>query len=221
MFGFILVIIAFLIGFPIAHYTSFLINNSEDCEKQITFSFLSVRSITICFISSVLWLIIYLVCGISVSSVIYMIASSILLAISVVDFAVYEIPFQFNVVLAVLGIAVLLMDITHWYEYVIGFFAVSGIFLLMAVVTKGNGMGGGDVKLMAAAGLLLGWKKILFAMVIGSVLGILVHGVLMIVLKKKHMLAFGPYLSMAVYIMTIYGDKLLGWYVNTFFNFTY
>lgn len=150
-----------------------------------------------------------------------MIVSSILLAISVVDFAVYEIPFQFNVALAVLGIAVLLMDISHWYEYVIGFFAVSGIFFLMAVLTKGNGMGGGDVKLMAAAGLLLGWKKILFAMVIGSVLGILVHGVLMIVLKKKHMLAFGPYLSMAVYIMTIYGDELLGWYVNTFFNFTY
>lgn len=218
MFGAIVFCVGFLLGFPIAHYTSYLINNSEDCEKKILFSFVSFRSVLIGLISGLLWWIVYYFMGISILSIVYMSASSLLLAISVVDFAVNEIPPQFNVGLAVLGVVCLLMDINHWYKYLIGAIAVSGIFLLMALATKGQGMGGGDVKLMAATGFMLGWQKILFVMVIGSILGIIIHGAMMILLKKKHMLAFGPYLSMGVYIMMIWGGAILDWYINNFFN---
>lgn len=113
----------------------------------------------------------------------------------------------------------MVMDMSHWYMYVIGAFTVSGVFFIMALATKGKGMGGGDIKLMAATGLLLGWQKILFVMVIGAILGIIIHSVAMALLKKKSMLAFGPYLSMGVYIMMIYGDVIVNWYVNTFLFF--
>ena len=219
MFGAIVFFVGFILGFPIAHYTSYLINNCEDCEKQVVFKFVSIRSILICAIGGLLWLVVYIFDGISILSLVYMVVSSILLAISVVDFAVNEIPPQFNIALACLGLICLGSDLSHWYNYLIGAAAVSGIFLLMALATKGQGMGGGDIKLMAATGFMLGWQKILFVMVIGSVLGIIIHGTMMVILKKKHMLAFGPYLSMGVYIMMIWGSLVVDWYVNTFFNF--
>lgn len=219
MLGIMFFIVGFILGIPIAHYTTFLINNSEDCQKKIEFSMLSIRSMLIAFVGGVLWLVIYLVRDISVLTIIYAVASSILLAISVVDFAVYEIPPQFNVALAVLGLVCIAVDWQHWLQYVIGAFTVSGIFYLMALATGGKGMGGGDIKLMAATGLMLGWKKILFVMLIGAVLGIFIHSIAMIILKKKSMLAFGPYLSMAVYIMMIYGNELVQWYVDTFLTF--
>lgn len=219
MLHFAFSIIGFFIGVLISHYTSFLINKCEDKQKDVIFKLLSMRTFIICVIDSVLWLTLYILLGMSVISILYMMASSILLALSVVDFAAYEIPPQFNVALAVIGVVVLAMDYTHWYEYVIGAFTVSGIFYLMALATKGRGMGGGDIKLMAAAGLILGWKKILFSMVFGAILGVLIHSIAMAMLKKKSMLAFGPYLSMGIYIMMILGGPILSWYIANFLTF--
>lgn len=221
MFGIIVFTIAFLLGFPIAHYSSYLINNCEDCVKPITFKVLSVYTLVACLLSGALWLGIYIALGITMLSVIYMIVASILLSISIVDFAVYEIPPQYDIAIAILGVVCLIADYRHWYLYLIGACTVSGIFLLIFFASKGEGMGFGDIKLMAAAGLLLGWKKILFVMVIGSILGILFHGAAMLILRKKHVLSFGPYLAMGTYIMMLYGDAIVGWYINTFFNFTY
>lgn len=219
MFGIVVFVVGFLIGFPIAHYTSYLINNSEDCQEKIEFKPISIRTTILCFIGGGLWLTIYMIIGLSIIVVAYLLATSILLAISVVDFAVYEIPPQFNIALAILGLICMFCDLSHWYTYVIGAFTVSGVFFMIALVTKGSGMGGGDIKLMAAAGFLLGWQKIFFVMVIGAILGIIIHTFAMAMFKKKSMLAFGPYLSMGVYIMMIFGETIVNWYINTFFVF--
>lgn len=221
MFVVVTFIIAFLLGVPIAHYTAYFINNSEDCIKRVDFGFIKIRTVLISFINGFLWLVIYIVEDFSYLSVIYMVASSILLAIAVVDFAVFEIPFAFNVALGVLGAVAMMLDYHHFLSYLVGACLVSGIFLLTALVTKGNGMGGGDVKLMVSVGLLLGWKKVLLVMLLGCLIGIAVHGMAMLILKKKHMLPFGPYLSMAAFITMLYGDAIVGWYIDTFFSFYY
>lgn len=57
-----------------------------------------------------------------------------------------------------------------------------GLFLTVYLLSRG-GLGGGDVKLMAAAGLYLGWQCVLPAMLYGSVLAALAGGVL--ILRKK------------------------------------
>jgi leader peptidase (prepilin peptidase)/N-methyltransferase len=77
-------------------------------------------------------------------------------------------------------------------------------------------MGGGDVFLMAAAGLLLGWKNIILAFVLGCIIGSVVHITIMKIKKDTdNVLPFGPYLSAGIVIAMIFGDKMINWYLST------
>ena len=75
-------------------------------------------------------------------------------------------------------------------------------------------MGGGDIKLMAALGLLVGWKKILLVMGLGAILGSIIHSIIMAVSKKEHVLAFGPYLSAGGILSMCFGDELIRLYLD-------
>lgn len=76
------------------------------------------------------------------------------------------------------------------------------IAFLYIVVRKREGMGMGDVKLLAMIGAFLGWKGVIFVMLVSSVLGTLV-GLSVIVYKKgdlRYAIPFGPFLSLAAVI---------------------
>ena len=75
-------------------------------------------------------------------------------------------------------------------------------------------MGLGDVYLMAGAGLLLGWKQILLAMVLGCTLGAIIHLIRMKVSKKGKQLAFGPYLCLGIYLTILFGNPIIRWYTS-------
>ena len=90
---------------------------------------------------------------------------------------------------------------------------------LLYFVTKGRGIGGGDIKLMAAAGLLLGWKLAILAFLIGCVLGSVIHVIRMRVSdakgsKAEHVLAMGPYLSAGIFIAALWGERIVTWYLG-------
>lgn len=170
------------------------------------------------FANGVLYGVIILTNGINVGSILYCLCASALLALSIIDWRTFEIPVAFNIFIGILGIIRLLTDLENWLFYVIGLVSVSGFLYLIYIVTKGRGIGGGDVKLMAAAGLLLGWKNILLALGLGCVLGSIIHVVLMKVQNKDRVLAFGPYLSMGIYLSMICGNQIIEWYLNTFIN---
>ena len=89
--------------------------------------------------------------------------ASALLVLSVIDFRTYEIPFGINVFIFILACIHMLLDLARWKDYVIGFFAVSAFLYLLYLLSKGRAIGGGDIKLMAAAGMMLGWKAIIIA----------------------------------------------------------
>jgi len=93
--------------------------------------------------------------------------------------------------------------------------SVSLLFLLLWLFTRGKGLGLGDVKLMAAAGLLLGWPKILLAMLIGSVSGAVIHMIRMRRGAGKK-LAFGPYLSAGIWIAALLGGQIISAYLGLF-----
>lgn len=149
-------------------------------------------------------------------SILYCFMLSALLALSVIDWRTYEIPFGFNVFIFILGIARLVLDYSNWFIYVIGFFAVSFLLELLFLASKGRAIGGGDIKLMAAAGLLLGWKNIILAFAVGCILGAVIHVVRMKVSKADHVLAMGPYLSCGILIAALWGDSLINWYFGMF-----
>lgn len=164
--------------------------------------------------NGMLWLLIIFLRGLNVEGILYCLLASALLVLSIIDFRTYEIPFGINVFIAVLGLVRLFTDLKHWYLYVVGFFLVSGIFLLVLWVTKGKGIGGGDVKLMAAAGLLLGAPKIFLAMLIGCLLAVVVHPLRMKLSGEGHNLAFGPYLAAGILVSALAGEPVIAWYLS-------
>lgn len=193
---------------------SFLIQGGKcrSCKKKISWQYPIVEAL-----NAVLWIAVVLIWGIRWESVLFCLCTSVLIVITVIDERTMEIPFGCNVFIAVLGAIRLALDYSHWYEYVIGFFTVSLFFLLIVWITKGRGMGGGDVKLMAAAGLLLGWKCIILAMMIGCVLGSVIHiGKMIFIKKKEHVLAFGPYLCAGIYLTILFGEPIIKWYISFF-----
>ena len=159
---------------------------------------------------------IFIVKGFCPESILFCICASVLIVISVIDWRTYEIPFGCNIIIGILGIVRVFLNLAHWYDYVIGFFAVSGLFLIIYWITKGRGIGGGDIKLMAAAGLLLGWQNILLSLMIGSIAGSVIHLALMKIQGKDRVLAFGPYLAFGIFISMLYGNDIITWYLGMF-----
>ncbi|MBO4559861.1 MAG: prepilin peptidase, partial [Lachnospiraceae bacterium] len=103
-----------------------------------------------------------------------------------------------------------------WYEYVIGFFAVSVPLLGIYYFSKGRGIGGGDVKLMAAAGLVLGWKLVLLALIAGCLYGSVIHIIRMKTQGEGSVLAMGPYFSAGILTAMWFGGPIIEWYSSFF-----
>ena len=181
----------------------------RNCKAKI-----SVQHLVIEVLNGALYLLVFFVCGVSVESLLYCLAGSALLALSIIDFRTFEIPVGFNYFIGVLGIIRVITDIQNWSEYVIGFVAVSAFLYLLYIISKGRAIGGGDIKLMAACGLLIGWKLIILAFLLGCIVGAVIHVIRMRVSGEEHVLAMGPYLSLGVMIAALWGNAFLSWYLQ-------
>ena len=187
----------------------FLGGKCRHCKTHISVQYPIVEAL-----NGVLYVILYLACGISVECILYCLCASALLALSVIDWRTKEIPVGFNIFILLLGLIRLVTDLSNWHQYVIGLFAVSGFLYLLMIISKGKAMGGGDIKLMAATGLLLGWQLIIVAFLSGCVVGSIIHLSLMAIKKVGRELAFGPYLSAGVFLAMIWGEQLVSWYLS-------
>ena len=152
--------------------------------------------------------------GYGLFGILYCWCVSALIVVAVIDWRTFEIPPGCNLFIGGLGVVRLMLDSSGWREQIIGLFAVSGLFFLVYLFTKGKGIGGGDIKLMAAAGFLIGWKNILLALAIGSIAGSVIHITLMKLKNKNRILAFGPYLAFGIFCAMLYGDELIRWYLR-------
>ena len=140
---------------------------------------------------------------------------SLLLVLSVIDWRTFEIPNGLNLSVFLLGLIQLAADRGNWALYLIGMCSVSLLFLLLWRLTGGAGIGMGDVKLMAAAGLLLGWQRILLALIVGSVLGSVIHLIRM-GRGAGRKLAFGPYLAAGICFSALFGQETIAAYLGLF-----
>ncbi len=187
----------------------FLRGHCRYCKTKLSVQYPLVEAI-----NGVGYVLIFYVCGFNLSSMLFVLCFSILSAIAVIDWRTFEIPVGLNIAIAVLGAAHVALDYRNFAYYLIGMVSVSGFLLLLYFITGGRGIGGGDIKLMAAAGLLLGWKHIILALVLGCLIGSVVHLTLMKIQHKGRMLAFGPYLSAGIFITILFGDRLINWYIS-------
>ncbi len=175
---------------------------------------LSVQYPLIEGLNGALYLVIFARYGLSIDSLLYCLLFSALLALSVIDFRTYEIPIGFNYFILALGAIRVVTDYTNWLMYVIGLIAVSMVLYLIYRVSKGTAIGGGDVRLMGATGLLLGWKLNILAFLLGCIIGSVIHLIRMRISKADHVLAMGPYLSAGVALAVLWGDEFLTWYLG-------
>lgn len=175
---------------------------------------LSVQYPLIEFLNGILYLACFLFYGLSITTLLYCGLCSSLIALSVIDFRTYEIPVGFNVFILILGLVRVITDYHCWPDYIIGLVSVSVPLLLIFYATKGRGIGGGDVKLMAAAGLLVGWKLAALAFFLGCLLGSVIHIARMKISGESHVLAMGPYLSAGLVIACFWGEKLISLYIG-------
>ncbi|MDE6014456.1 MAG: prepilin peptidase [Acetatifactor sp.] len=190
---------------------SFLVLGGK-CRKCKTR--LSVQYPIIEALNGVLYLAVFARYGVSVESLLYCLLFSALLALSVIDFRTYEIPTGFNYFILTLGLIRVATDMENWLEYAIGLVAVSLVLYLIYRISNGAAIGGGDVRLMAATGLLLGWKRNVLAFLLGCIIGSVIHVARMKISKADHVLAMGPYLAVGVAIAVMWGGEMIAWYLG-------
>ena len=117
-------------------------------------------------------------------------------------------------------LAALAIPSITWQASAIGIVAGGGSLFAVAwgyqLMTGREGMGGGDIKLLAMIGAMVGWQGILFTLFAASAIGTIV-GLLAMVRSGKGMrlaIPFGPFLAMGAVIYLFFGKALIFWYFN-------
>ena len=103
-------------------------------------------------------------------------------------------------------------------EFVYGLASVTGLYGLLYVVSKGQWVGFGDVKLGVFMGLVLGWQQGLLAVMLANVIGFIfiIPGLVSGKLKRTSRVPFGPFLIVATVLSLLFGPHILGWYTSAF-----
>lgn len=192
---------------------TFIQNNtsSENTVRKIIN--ISIQSPLMSLLNGFLYTLIYHRYSMSTEFILYCLLFSTLLVLSVIDFRTYEIPIITNLFILLLGVIRVITDWKNISDYLIGFFVVSAFLFFIYIVTNKKGIGGGDVKLMAVCGLVLGWKLIVLGFFLGCIIGSICHIIRMKIFHTGNVLAMGPYLSAGVMVATLYGNQMISWYI--------
>ena len=100
----------------------------------------------------------------------------------------------------------------------VGLLVGGGILWLLAWASPylfgKEGMGGGDIKLLAMIGAFLGWKPALLTIMVGSFVGSVVGVTLLAarVIKREDYIPFGPFLVFGALVSLFFGQPILDWY---------
>ncbi len=202
--------IRFYDNIPIISYFV-LQGKCRDCRGRISWRYPLVECIT-AFLS----LILFLKFGFSLHFLIFFIFTAVLIIITFIDLDHQIIPD----VLTLPGIplfflaAVFLVKVP-WKDALIGLLIGGGVLMTIAIVyefiTKREGMGGGDIKLLAMIGGFLGWQSLIFVLLFSSFTGAIIGITAMIIKKQdtKYAVPFGPFLSAAAVAYIFWGEAFM------------
>ena len=159
--------------------------------------------------------------GINLPAFIYFLFIATLLVITFIDIDHRIIPDVISLPGIPLGfLSSLTILQINWMDSILGIIAGGGSLLLIAwgyqIVTAKDGMGGGDIKLLAMIGAFLGWKGVFFTIMASSLIGTMIGIILMLWQGQgiKMAVPFGPFLAMGALIYLFIGPQLIEWYFN-------
>jgi leader peptidase (prepilin peptidase) / N-methyltransferase len=206
--------IKFYDNIPLISYI-FLKGRCRHCHSPISFQYPLIEGIT-----ALGSFILFMKFGLSLSYLFYFSFVAALIVITVIDLYHQIIPDVIS--LPGIGVGLLASLITPQitlFNSLIGILMGGGSLFLVATVYqwlfKREGMGGGDVKLLAMIGAFLGWKAVILTILSSSLIGSIM-GIIVMVLKGKdfkYAIPFGPFLSLGAVISLFYGENLIRWYL--------
>lgn len=205
------------------------------CHKKISWQYPVVELVT-----GVLFLFSFLSLGnqeVFISScfnicllIFYLITVSFLVLIFVYDLKYTEIPDKISLpaILVIFILQIVLFVLKNNFEpalllkHVGGLFlaalVISGFFAIQFFLSKGKWIGGGDIRLGFLMGVMLDWPYGLVALFLAYIIGLIICLPLLVLGKKKMQseVPMGVFLTAATFIILIWGDKLLGWYLSLY-----
>ena len=187
----------------------FLRGKCRRCKAAISVQYPIVEAL-----NGALWVFVFIVNGMNGMSIVYCLMTSALFALSVIDWRTFEIPFGMNVFLGILGVVAVILNREEWLSHIIGAVCVSGFLLILYLLSQRKAIGGGDIKLMAACGLILGWQRIILAFLLGCICGSVIHLLRMKISGEGRVLAMGPYLAAGIFLAALFGQQWIGWYLS-------
>jgi leader peptidase (prepilin peptidase)/N-methyltransferase len=190
--------------FPVASFL-WLRGRCRYCRASISWRYPLVELLT-----GVLTLLAWLRFGATVELAAVLFLTYVLIAIAFIDLDHQLIPNALTYPAIVIGLVLRFWQ-GAWLEAVSGGLVGGGILLFVAWLYP-KGMGMGDVKFLAMAGVFLGWLKALYVLFVGSFLGVLVILPLMLMKKigRGQPFPFGPFLVAATLVMVYAGDWVVG-----------
>ncbi|MDQ0214544.1 leader peptidase (prepilin peptidase)/N-methyltransferase [Oikeobacillus pervagus] len=169
--------------------------------------------------TALLFLYAYQTFGFTFEFVIAITFLSMMIIITVSDLAYMIIPDKVLLFFSLVFIAErLYVPLNPWWDSIVG--ALVGFLLLLAIaIVSRGGMGGGDIKLFAVIGFVMGWKNVLLTFFLACAIGAVIGLILMAfgIVKKGKPIPFGPFITLAAIIVYLYGDPIFSWYF-TFFD---
>ena len=181
----------------------------RDCDTPISWRYPLVELIT-----AVLALLLFIKFGLSLKFLAFFLFTAVLIIITFIDLDHQIIPDILTLPgIPVFFLVAVFMAEVPWLDALLGVLIGGGILFVIALVyeliSKREGMGGGDIKLLAMIGGFLGWKSLIFILLFSSFAGAIVGIAAMIIKKQdmKYAVPFGPFLSAAVIAYIFWGEK--------------
>ncbi|MEJ2697346.1 MAG: prepilin peptidase [Candidatus Sulfobium sp.] len=208
---------------PVLSYI-FLLGKCRSCGERISLRYPLVEALNAFFYAAALWRY-----GPGWDFVIYCLLLSALIVVTFIDLEFLIIPDRITLPGIPVGLAAgcLLLPDPFMRANLLGYKAsligAAGGFIfyfLMAELSirlfKKEGMGGGDIKLMAMIGGFMGWKSVILTTFAGSLLGS-AGGIALMVARGKGrgtLIPFGPFLAVGAVISLFFGQEILLWYLH-------
>lgn len=197
---------------------SFLILRARcrSCHAPVSWRYPLIEAL-----NGVLTLLLFMKFGIGLPFLAYFIFVSALVAITFIDLDHQIIPDEISLPGIIVGFAFsFFLPLNSWLNSLFGILLGGGSLFLVAwgyeKLTGKEGMGGGDIKLLAMMGAFLGWQSILFIIFSSSLIGSVIGITTMLIQKKDGKLAipFGPFLAFGAVLYIFYGRQLISWYLT-------
>ncbi|MBI5192016.1 MAG: prepilin peptidase [Nitrospirae bacterium] len=182
---------------------------------------ISVQYVSVEIFNAVGYIFLFREFGLSPTFIIYAIFFSSLVVLSVIDLYYKILPDIITIPGIILGlISSSLILSTGFKSSLVGLLIGGGLFYIVSVgslvILNREGMGGGDVKLIAMIGAFLGWRDVIVTIMLASLIGSIVGIFMMIFFGKdrKYQIPFGPFLALGGMISMFFSEAIIEWYLG-------